>query len=1069
MLWRPFSGCLLYCALYFGLMSEGLCSSSQPSSSKSLVWGLGLETNAVLPARFFFIQSVDKSGENFTTSPGASTFDVKITSPSEPFSRIWVQVLDRQDGSFLVRYRMYASYTDLNIQRDLSVFSKIDLERNAYEIPQRFGQRQSLCHYTIKDNQVYIKTHGEHVGFRIFMDAFLLSLTRKVKLPDVEFFVNLGDWPLEKRRTSEKFHPIFSWCGSDDTRDIVMPTYDLTESILETMGRVSLDMMSVQANTGPAWSEKNSTAFWRGRDSRRERLELVKLARANPTLIDAAFTNFFFFKHDESLYGPIVKHVSFFDFFKYKYQINVDGTVAAYRLPYLLAGGSVVLKQDSIYYEHFYSQLQPWVHYIPLKADLSDLLEKIQWAKDHDEETRKIAQAGQQFARRHLMGDSIFCYYFKLFQVLIPFGSKELVGALTLPETECVKTALVLTHGAGGDMNLKPLMSLAQAAASSGLLCLRFTCKSLNLIHRVKAYEAAVVYLISLDRFRLTKIFLGGRSMGARAAVALARHLCVKKEVEVQGLVCVSFPLHPPSQTHAHVKRSEDLIALSQIPVLFVSGTADNMCERQILERVREQMESPNSVHWVEGANHGLAVKARAEESVLDEVQQCINRLKEMKLREALQNLQELCPNPIQRNVGVDAGYCNVPSQPKLEWFCLKLLGASRLLCRNLDQCTKAFSLIRQHLYLSEFLVLNLVLASLLSRLWVFFRGILRTLVPLYQHSMDLLHAVVLCRPMAFLTDFTLPKDLAAFLGSPYSDLLQDSSTAEPRGMNTKPSLLDRIFEEGHNEQGDEEERQMMQMLANEEMTSAIDLGRTVLRHGPAFSGSSSNMDIKLILQQTSKQHTSEVVVKATSPRQQSASSLSVLQQKRMFLKKLKASASITDTAAHLEEMISWCRRRKLYQESRYLSFTLLRCQRLKTLENEGISMQKKRRRLTKGVCHVMFKEPSLARHPLFLQRRTRCCFRTRFTTLVRLFGSVKNRFGKVRSRSQIAKDLFNVKSSNVHTKRTNVPLLCEDGMSGSGVAVGPKKSKMEIETSSLKSNTAHNNEIDHIFASFGF
>lgn len=74
--------------------------------------------------------------------------------------------------------------------------------------------------------------------------------------------------------------------------------------------------MSVQANTGPAWNEKNSTAFWRGRDSRRERLELVKLARANPTLLDAAFTNFFFFKHDESLYGPLVKHVSFFDFFK---------------------------------------------------------------------------------------------------------------------------------------------------------------------------------------------------------------------------------------------------------------------------------------------------------------------------------------------------------------------------------------------------------------------------------------------------------------------------------------------------------------------------------------------------------------------------------------------------------------------------------------------------------------------------------------------------------------------------------------------------------------------------------
>lgn len=81
--------------------------------------------------------------------------------------------------------------------------------------------------------------------------------------------------------------------------------------------------------------------------------------------------------------------------FQYKYQINIDGTVAAYRLPYLLAGNSVVLKQDSIYYEHFYNELQPWKHYIPFKSDLSDLLEKLQWAKDHDEEVKYTLRSMQ--------------------------------------------------------------------------------------------------------------------------------------------------------------------------------------------------------------------------------------------------------------------------------------------------------------------------------------------------------------------------------------------------------------------------------------------------------------------------------------------------------------------------------------------------------------------------------------------------------------------------------------------------------------------------------------------------
>ena len=67
-----------------------------------------------------------------------------------------------------------------------------------------------------------------------------------------------------------------------------------------------------------------------------------------------------------------------------KYQLNIDGTVAAYRLPYLLAGDSLVLKQHSEYYEHFYKRLLPWKHYIPINRDLSNLLDQIQWARDND-------------------------------------------------------------------------------------------------------------------------------------------------------------------------------------------------------------------------------------------------------------------------------------------------------------------------------------------------------------------------------------------------------------------------------------------------------------------------------------------------------------------------------------------------------------------------------------------------------------------------------------------------------------------------------------------------------------
>lgn len=70
--------------------------------------------------------------------------------------------------------------------------------------------------------------------------------------------------------------------------------------------------------------------------------------------------------------------------------------------------------------------------------------------------------------------------------------------------------------------------------------------------------------------------------------------------------------------------------------------------------------------------------------------------------------------------------------------------------------------------------------------------------------------------------------------------------------------------------------------------------------------------------------------------------------------------------------------------------------------------------------------------------------------------------------RSQIAKDLFNVKSTHKCRKNTKVPPLHKDMTSGSDVVINQEESKMEMETSSLKSSTMNNDEIDDIFASFG-
>ncbi|XP_043915681.1 testis-expressed protein 30 [Protopterus annectens] len=202
-------------------------------------------------------------------------------------------------------------------------------------------------------------------------------------------------------------------------------------------------------------------------------------------------------------------------------------------------------------------------------------------------------------------------------KVKIPFGDKHLDGMISLP----IKTftyGVILTHGAGGDMNFSHLVSVASYLASHGILCLRFTCKGLNLVYRVKAYNAVLEYISSSKDYPLDGVFLGGRSMGARAASSVVQQSCQNiYDGFIQGLLCLSYPLHPPKQKNK--LRSEELLLIKH-PVLFVSGSADEMCEKSLLEDAIGRMQGPTEVHWIEGASHGMEVKGRKAEDVLSEI-----------------------------------------------------------------------------------------------------------------------------------------------------------------------------------------------------------------------------------------------------------------------------------------------------------------------------------------------------------------------------------------------------------------------------------------------------------------
>jgi hypothetical protein len=84
-----------------------------------------------------------------------------------------------------------------------------------------------------------------------------------------------------------------------------------------------------------------------------------------------------------------------------KFAIDVDGNSNAWsNLFTRLITGCCVLKVASPlnYRQWYYDALEPWTHYVPVKADLSDLVEQIAWCRANADACERIAANGQALA-----------------------------------------------------------------------------------------------------------------------------------------------------------------------------------------------------------------------------------------------------------------------------------------------------------------------------------------------------------------------------------------------------------------------------------------------------------------------------------------------------------------------------------------------------------------------------------------------------------------------------------------------------------------------------------------------
>jgi hypothetical protein len=91
----------------------------------------------------------------------------------------------------------------------------------------------------------------------------------------------------------------------------------------------------------------------------------------------------------------------------YKYVLDIGGNGYSGRLPYLLFSNRPLLFVERDHVQYFVKDLEPYVHYVPVKRDLSDLIHQIQWMKNNEEKCKQIARNAQDFAETNFTREKI--------------------------------------------------------------------------------------------------------------------------------------------------------------------------------------------------------------------------------------------------------------------------------------------------------------------------------------------------------------------------------------------------------------------------------------------------------------------------------------------------------------------------------------------------------------------------------------------------------------------------------------------------------------------------------------
>jgi predicted alpha/beta-hydrolase family hydrolase len=197
-------------------------------------------------------------------------------------------------------------------------------------------------------------------------------------------------------------------------------------------------------------------------------------------------------------------------------------------------------------------------------------------------------------------------------EIQIAIGGGDSTTALIYPNATASAT-LILAHGAGAGQRHPFMTSFARGLSELGIDVVTF---DFLYMHRKRHVPDRMPQLVAcyravidaarkhLDSAR-DKVFIGGKSMGGRAATHVAAEDPV---LQLRGIILLGYPLHPPGRPD---KMRDAHLPDVKRPMLFVQGTRDTFGTPDELRPVLAKLSPAPTLHVVEGGDHSFKLGGR--------------------------------------------------------------------------------------------------------------------------------------------------------------------------------------------------------------------------------------------------------------------------------------------------------------------------------------------------------------------------------------------------------------------------------------------------------------------------